>query len=46
MKAAMAAAGIFDRATVRPPTIAPSAEELARIEAAVRRAGLVQCPAA
>jgi 4-hydroxy-tetrahydrodipicolinate synthase len=46
MKAAMAAAGIFDRATVRPPTIAPSAEELARIAAAVRQAGLVQRPAA
>jgi len=40
MKAAMAAAGIFDRGTVRPPTIAPSPEELARIEAAVVRAGL------
>ena len=46
MKAAMAAAGIFDRATVRPPTIPPSAEELARIEAAIRAAGLVQRPAA
>jgi 4-hydroxy-tetrahydrodipicolinate synthase len=40
MKAAMAAACIFDRATVRPPTIAPSPEELARIAAAVDRAGL------
>jgi 4-hydroxy-tetrahydrodipicolinate synthase len=46
MKAAMAAAGIFDSATVRPPTIAPSPEELARIEAAVQRARLVQRPAA
>lgn len=46
MKAAMAAAGIFHGATVRPPTIAPSPEELARIEAAVRQAGLVQRPAA
>jgi 4-hydroxy-tetrahydrodipicolinate synthase len=46
MKAAMAAAGIFDRATVRPPTIAPSAEELARIRAAVEGAGLAQRSAA
>lgn len=46
MKAAMAAAGIFERATVRPPTIPPSPEELARIEAAVRAAGLVRRPAA
>lgn len=42
MKAAMAAAGIFERATVRPPTIAPSAEELRRIGAAV--AGLQARP--
>ncbi|MEH3048122.1 dihydrodipicolinate synthase family protein [Sphingomonas adhaesiva] len=40
MKAAMAAAGLIDRATVRPPTVPPSAEELARIDAAVARAGL------
>ncbi|PZQ58746.1 MAG: dihydrodipicolinate synthase family protein [Phenylobacterium zucineum] len=46
MKAAMAAAGIFDRGTVRPPTIAPSPEELARIKAAVEGAGLSQRPAA
>jgi 4-hydroxy-tetrahydrodipicolinate synthase len=46
MKAAMAAAGLIDRGTVRPPTIAPSLEELVRIEAAVRSAGLVQRPAA
>lgn len=46
MKAAMAAAGIFDRGTVRPPTIAPSSEELARIKAAVENAGLSQRPAA
>lgn len=46
MKAAMAAAGIFDRGTVRPPTIAPSPEELARIRQAVERAGLTQRPAA
>jgi 4-hydroxy-tetrahydrodipicolinate synthase len=42
MKAAMAAAGIIDRGTVRPPTIAPSAEELKRIETAVKSAGLMQ----
>jgi 4-hydroxy-tetrahydrodipicolinate synthase len=42
MKAAMAAAGIFDGATVRPPTIAPSPEELARIAAAVEGAGLAR----
>jgi 4-hydroxy-tetrahydrodipicolinate synthase len=42
MKAAMAAAGIFDRATVRPPTVAPSVDELARIDVAVKRAGLAQ----
>lgn len=46
MKAAMAAAGIFDRGTVRPPTIAPSPEELARIKAAVEGAGLMQRTAA
>jgi 4-hydroxy-tetrahydrodipicolinate synthase len=40
MKAAMVAAGIFRDATVRPPTVAPSAEERARIEAAVAAAGL------
>lgn len=40
MKAAMVAAGIFDSAVVRPPTIPPSAEENARIEAAVAAAGL------
>ena len=40
MKAAMAAAGLFDRATVRPPTIPPSAEELKRIAAVVEAAGL------
>lgn len=46
MKAAMAAAGVIDRATVRPPTIAPSRAELARIEAAVAQAGLARRPAA
>jgi 4-hydroxy-tetrahydrodipicolinate synthase len=46
MKAAMAAAGIFDRGTVRPPTIAPSPEELTRIKAAVDSAGLSRRSAA
>ncbi|MCI3131085.1 dihydrodipicolinate synthase family protein [Phenylobacterium aquaticum] len=46
MKAAMAAAGILDRGTVRPPTIAPSPDELARIQAAVVSAGLTQRSAA
>src|SRR5262249_26411453 len=41
MKAAMAAAGLFERATVRPPTIPPSAEELQRITAAVEAAGII-----
>ena len=42
MKAAMAAAGIFDSATVRPPTVPPSEAELARIKAAVAAAGIAQ----
>lgn len=42
MKAAMAAAGLIPRGTVRPPTVAPSPQELQRIEAAVRGAGIVQ----
>lgn len=46
MKAAMAAAGLIDSATVRPPTVPPSAEELARIEKAVRAAGIAQTAAA
>jgi len=46
MKAAMAAAGVIDRATVRPPTIAPSPAELTRIEAAVANAGLSRRSAA
>lgn len=46
MKAAMAAAGIFTSGTVRAPTIAPSAQELVRIAAAVKGAGLVQRTAA
>lgn len=40
MKVAMAAAGLFERATVRPPTIMPSPEETRRIHAAVVAAGL------
>lgn len=46
MKEAMAAAGIFDRGTVRPPTIAPSPEEMARIKVAVEAAGLSRRTAA
>jgi 4-hydroxy-tetrahydrodipicolinate synthase len=46
MKAAMAAAGILRDATVRPPTVAPSAAELAGIRAAVEAAGLVRRDAA
>ncbi len=40
MKAAMAAAGIFRDAIMRPPTVMPDAAELARIRAAVAAAGL------
>lgn len=40
MKAAMAAAGIIPDATVRPPTIPPSAEELAHIRAVVAASGI------
>lgn len=46
MKAAMVAAGIFDSARMRPPTIEPSAEELARIAAAVQAAGIAHALAA
>jgi 4-hydroxy-tetrahydrodipicolinate synthase len=46
MKAAMAAAGIFDRATVRPPTVPPSAAELDRIADAIEAAGLSRRAAA
>jgi 4-hydroxy-tetrahydrodipicolinate synthase len=46
MKAAMVAAGILAGATVRPPTVAPSAEEVKRIEAAVAAAGLTSRRAA
>ncbi|MDA8051731.1 MAG: dihydrodipicolinate synthase family protein [Rhodospirillales bacterium] len=46
MKAAMQAAGILRDATVRPPTVAPSAAELARIRAAVTAAGLAPRAAA
>jgi 4-hydroxy-tetrahydrodipicolinate synthase len=40
MKAAMVAAGIFERGIVRPPTSAPSAQELEAIRLAVAAAGL------
>ncbi|WP_291197590.1 dihydrodipicolinate synthase family protein [Hyphomonas sp.] len=40
MKAAMVTAGIFERATVRPPTTEPSAQELKTINAAVVAARL------
>ena len=46
MKAAMQAAGILRDATVRPPTIAPSAAEMARIHAAIEAAGLRERAAA
>ncbi len=46
MKAAMVAAGIFKSARMRPPTIEPSAGELARIDAAVKAAGIVHALAA
>jgi 4-hydroxy-tetrahydrodipicolinate synthase len=46
MKAAMVAAGIFTRGTMRPPTVEPSAAELNRIEAAVAAAGLTRRAAA
>jgi 4-hydroxy-tetrahydrodipicolinate synthase len=46
MKAAMVAVGIFRDGTVRPATVPPSAEERARIEAAVAAAGLARRAAA
>jgi 4-hydroxy-tetrahydrodipicolinate synthase len=46
MKAAMAAAGIFRSGTVRAPTVAPSAAELATIAEAVASAGLTRARAA
>ena len=46
MKAAMQAAGILGSATVRPPTHAPSAQELVRIRAAVAASGLAPHAAA
>ena len=42
MKAAMALAGIIRQGTVRPPTHAPSASELAAIQAALSHAGLLK----
>ncbi|MBB1634281.1 dihydrodipicolinate synthase family protein [Cupriavidus sp. UME77] len=46
MKAAMALAGILRDGTVRPPTHAPSATELAAIKAALEHAGVTQRAAA
>jgi 4-hydroxy-tetrahydrodipicolinate synthase len=46
MKAAMAALGIIADGRVRPPTHAPSAEEMAAIHAAIEAAGLGQRAAA
>ena len=46
MKAAMALAGILRDGTVRPPTHAPSASELAAIKAALQHAGVTQKAAA
>lgn len=46
MKAAMALAGILRDGTVRPPTHAPSASELAAIKAALEHAGVTQKAAA
>ncbi|MCP3019531.1 dihydrodipicolinate synthase family protein [Cupriavidus basilensis] len=46
MKAAMALAGILRDGTVRPPTHAPSATELAAIQAALEHAGVTQRAAA
>lgn len=40
MKAAMVAAGILDRAIVRPPTLAPSPEHVRRIHSALEASGL------
>lgn len=46
MKAAMVAAGIFRAGTMRPPTVLPNAEELKRIDAAIRNAGIARARAA
>lgn len=46
MKAAMAAIGILGNGRVRPPTHAPTAEEGAAINAAVKAAGLSERAAA
>jgi 4-hydroxy-tetrahydrodipicolinate synthase len=42
MKAAMVALGILRNGTVRPPTHAPSAADIARIAAAIENSGLAQ----
>lgn len=46
MKAAMALAGIIRESTVRPPTHAPSAEEIEAIRRALKHAGLLDRAAA
>ncbi len=46
MKAAMVAAGIFSSGRMRAPTIEPNKNELRRIEAAVKQAGLLKQQAA
>lgn len=46
MKAAMVEAGIFASATMRPPTVAPNATEMARIAAAISAASLAPRAAA
>jgi 4-hydroxy-tetrahydrodipicolinate synthase len=42
MKGGMYLAGVLDAPTVRPPTVAPNAAEMATLRAAVRQAGLLQ----
>ncbi len=42
MKAGMYLAGVLDEATVRPPTEAPDAREMAALRAAVEQAGLLR----
>jgi len=42
MKAGMYLAGVLDDATVRPPTEAPDAREMAALRAAVEQAGLLR----
>jgi 4-hydroxy-tetrahydrodipicolinate synthase len=42
MKAGMYLAGVLDDHTVRPPTEAPNAQEMAALRAAVAQAGLLK----